>query len=179
MTETEAYEQYKKTSDDALDEASKIKITISGEGAAYQRQYIADTVAKVSSALERLNDLSMQLTKIALQTRRIQMHYNTQLKKVKAETLASADYAALPVMQREQHLLKAVTEATKSYEAWDYLLQYVTEVKTAIAERSAMIRRLDSDLRLHSKLLEVTSDEIVPHGPSFAGFASQGTEIDF
>lgn len=176
MNEVEARDQYKKIAVDALEEASSIKIDISAEGAAYHRQYISDKVAKISSSLERLNELLMNLTKVSLQARRIQQHYAEIVKFKKINAKVSAEYAECPRDYREKLLSDLLAGDEKELDIWESLYYYITEVKTAIADKAATIRRIDSDLRLQQKLLEVSSDEVPMKTAAFRGLATE--EID-
>ena len=62
-------------------------------------------------------------------------------------------------------------------ERWMQLKRAVSEVREAVGERAAMIRRLDSDLRLHARLYEVKVAGGALPPPGFKPGSSKGEEV--
>lgn len=60
--------------------------------------------------------------------------------------------------------------------AWRSLKSSLTEVRDALTERDKLVRRTDSDLRLHERLIDRTPSDVVGNSAAWRGSASK--EID-
>lgn len=161
----------------ALDDTMSMSIGLSsGEDADYDLNYISDKLKLVSVYQERLSDLLLKITKIGLevtQTSRAKM----ALAGLKSKQLkASEEYRELPTNEKGHWLANQLLDLEGDAEVWKTLSEVVSEVKKAITERVATVRRLDSDIRLHAKIYEARVAAGATSPSSYTG--NQTDEID-
>lgn len=142
-----------------LDGALGMELKLSGDDGDYSLQFVRQKLALCSTFQERLSDIMMKLTRISIDVTK-QMAASRYLHEAKvAEVKASGPYKDAP-REHKGNLLRANTQEEQNLsDRWITLRRVVSEIKEAIGERAQTMKRLDSDLRLHSRLLEMVPPE--------------------
>jgi hypothetical protein len=175
LSEELAIEQYRKIALEALEKIQGLRVDLSETDSDYHREYIKSRVIAASSAMENLSDLSLSLTKVALVVRRAYRDARSSLRDTRALAMASTEYAAQTLLSREAWLLSYLQKYQERVDRWEFVSHLFEESRASVVERMGTIRRIDSDLRLHQRLLEVGSDDV----PRTGGYVQSGTqEID-
>lgn len=159
-----------------LDDAMEMKLELSDDDSDYDLHFIGKKLAVCSTYQERLSDIALHLTKIAIEVTRYAAAA-TSLRNLKSTQLkASEAYSEQPRGERAEWLQNQLREVSEQAETWGQLRTAVSQVKEAVADRAGTMKRLDSSLRLHSKLLE---SKIAAGATSPYGFTGGSTdEID-
>lgn len=139
-----------------LDTATGMQLGLSEEDSDYTLDFLKKKLAMCSYYTERLSDIMMELTKISLEATRISSSKNNLLSLKHNELKASSTYSEQPRDKKTSWLESQLGTYRGEAERWNMLRRVVSEVKDAVGERGQTMKRLDSDLRLHSKLLEMT-----------------------
>jgi len=159
----------------ALDTALGMKLDLK-EDPDYDLRYITEKLAKVSSFQERLSDIQIRMTQFSLVVTTKSSNTTALLKTKEAILKASPEYGQKKVPLRSSWIRERTEGLRQEASTWQDLRRMVSEVKDAIGERASTFRRLDSDLRLHTKLYEARVASGATGGPGFGG--SEGREFD-
>jgi len=137
-------------------------------------------VAKCSTYQERISDVMMKLTKVSIEVQKVAHGKKLELLFKTNELKDSKEYKELPRNDKTAWLQVQLSKTQDEAESWNSLKRVVSEVKEAVGERAQTLKRLDSDLRLHTKLLEMSNEEGrgASSPASFTGSASEGVDID-
>lgn len=138
-----------------LDAALSKEIKLSEDDSVYDFDYIRQKLAKLSEAMEWLSDRSIELTKISLEVSRQKSEYNTLLRITTLEYKHSPVYEALSRSERPDWLESKLQDVLKSGEEWSLTAKFLDEVRGVLGDRVQLMKRLDSDLRLQQKLIDV------------------------
>lgn len=114
-----------------------VEVNLSADDTQYDLQYISEKLTKCASAMESVGDLQMKLAQLELATIRV-----TALAKATAQGMKHDESEA------SDSLRKQVRE-------WDTSEQIVKKVRESMDGKMQLIRRLDSDVRQHQKMLEL------------------------
>lgn len=135
--------------------AGELTIDLSENEEDYDLPYIAAQLAKCSSYGERLADMLAALTQVKIEVLREADRAMNALEIAEAEAEISEIYADYkPASKRAAHIRLAVRTEVDEKRAWKGLDATLREVREDVSRRAEMIRRLDSDLRLHQKIIE-------------------------
>lgn len=134
----QAANQAKQLACQLLDEAIALSVGLSDDESVYDLIYIGQRLAQCSSYMEKLSDMQLKLTKLTVQVLEKLFAGRGMLRCAEVQSTGPADRALL-----EQSVL-----------IWESTARVVKEVKEAVESKAAMVKRLDSDIRLHQKLLE-------------------------
>lgn len=138
----------------SLDFAAAMELGLSEDDADYDLQFIASKLAKCSTFLEKLADLQIYLTKISIEVAR-KADRTAILAKLKEIGLKDSDeFQELERARKSPWLENQLRDLKEEAQRWLQLRRLVLEVKEAVGDRVGTMKRLDSDLRLHTKLLE-------------------------
>lgn len=137
-----------------LENAANLRLNLEEDEVIYDLTYIRHKLAQCSSYIEQLSDAQMQLTRISLEVTKTAAGHHGLLDLEGKKFKASPEYAAQPVAAKGHWLDNQLTSLRSEAERWSGLRRVVSEVKEAVGERTQTMKRLDSDLRLHSKLYE-------------------------
>jgi len=137
-----------------LDDATAMEVRMSEDDSHYDLNFISAKLALVSTYLERLSDIQMKLTRHSLEIIRVARANKALLAMKEKELKASDEYAETPVHQKGFWLANQLQDLTQASENWQGLVFVVSEIKTVVNERAGTMKRLDSDIRLHSRLYE-------------------------
>jgi hypothetical protein len=161
--------------DDAL--GMEVKLSDSPE-IEYDLNYISEKLKRISVFQERLSDIQMKITKITLEVTQQLRAKRSLITLHQKEYRASTEYRNMPVADKTLWLANQLQEETEDVERWELLSKMVSEIKEAVGDRAGTIKRLDSDIRLHSKLYEarVHAGATSPH--SFTGNSTRNVDID-
>lgn len=165
-----------------LDDAIAMELKLTEDENDYSLHFVREKLAKCGTYLERLSDLQMKLTKLSIDVTKkqaaVQGLYHSRL----IEVRGSEVYRNAPRHAKADLLTEGCLGAHVECESWMALKRMVSEVKEAIGDRAQTMKRLDSDLRLHSKLLEMVPHEGrgATHPSSYTGPRQTGRddEID-
>jgi len=137
-----------------LDGVLAKKVDLAQEENAYDISYLRTKLVTLSTMQESLSDTSLQLTQQHLNV--LQASTNAAaLRRLREATLKeSQQYVDLPRGEKTAWLEKEMAVYRDKDEAWRQTLVVSDEVRNAVAERTQTMKRLDSALRLHQKLLE-------------------------
>lgn len=142
-----------------LDDGSSMTLGLTTEDSDYNIDFVRQKLALCSTYLERLSDISMKLTRISVEVTRAARGVSQTLKIRMNQLKATDGYREQSREQKTPWLLSATRGEQEAAERWNGLRSVVSEVKDAIGERAQTMKRLDSDLRLHSKLIELAPQE--------------------
>ena len=145
----------------ALEAAMVLELKLSEDESSYTPQYVAAKLARVSRIQEQLSDSQMMLTKISLETTRQTTELGILYHRQQSELKASETYKTTSRDQKTAWVENQLQAAHQTLKEWQHTHEVVSEVRTAVAERMKVMNRLDSDLRLHHRLLE---GRHTPHG---------------
>lgn len=159
-----------------LDDAMAMELGLSSEDSDYDYHFIREKLAKVSSYQEKLSDIMMRLSKISLVATKQALTSKTLVQLSEKRLKASDEYQNLHVASKGGWLADQLLKEEEAALRWQQLKSLVSEVKEAVTERAGTMKRLDSDLRLHVKLLEVGGASGATSPTSYTG--SKATDLD-
>lgn len=136
-------------------DATAMRLDLSSDDAQYGINYISSKLALCSSYLERLSDIEMKLIQTKLQVSNRVSAYKGLLDIAEREVRGSDEYVNQSRDVKGQWLAEKVKTQRKDLEDWMYVNRVVCEVREAVVGRIQNMKRLDSDIRLHQKLLEL------------------------
>lgn len=161
-----------------LDQAMAMQVGLSDDDSEYDLNYISDKLKRVSVYQERLSDIMMKLTRISLEVTKVsrstQGLVNIKLRELKA----TDDYRDTPLNEKALWTANQLGDTEKEAEAWRVLSKMVSEVKEAVAERAGTMKRLDSDIRLHTKIYEAKVAAGATSPASYTGTSTEEVDID-
>jgi len=164
-----------------LDHALETNLNMVEDEDAYDIPYISKKLAQVGVFQERLSDIMMKLTKYSIEITR-QSSNSKSLLDLAEQTYRDSDtYKHLPRDEKTNWLQSQLNKDRELNERWAVLKRIVSEVKDAVTERAQTMKRLDSDLRLHSKLYESKGHTKATGGSSptaYTGNAQGDMSID-
>lgn len=138
-----------------LEFVESLKIGLSDDSSVYQKEFIQQRLAKCSHAQEQVSDRMMQLTRISIEVLKVLGAKEASLRNLTYQLKASAKYEDQPREKKTAWLMQQLQSTQNEVDRWTSLKRVVSEVKEAVSGRGQDLKRLDSDLRLHAKLLEV------------------------
>lgn len=160
-----------------LNDASEMQIGLSEDDADYDLNFISSKLALVSVYQERLSDIQMKITRITIEVRRVGSQTHSLHKLKERQLKGSDEYDNTPRSEKTLWLDNQLTEVREAAEEWRIMGQLVSEVKEAVGERAGTIKRLDSDLRLHTKIFEAKVAAGATSPTSFTGSSIEGLDI--
>jgi hypothetical protein len=160
-----------------LDNAMKMALSLSDDDAVYDLNYISEKLAQVGVYHERLSDIQMTLTKISLRVIKNHFAASARCRVRDREVRALEEYADLPTNEKGMFIEVKTKVARDEAEGWANLNRIVREIKDAVSERVAVMRRLDSDLRLHAKIFEQRSHAGATSAASYKGNSTKEMDI--
>jgi len=161
-----------------LNDAMEMKLGLSEDDSQYNLMFIRERVAKCSAYQEKISDVMMKLTRVSIEVQKV-CHGKKLGLIFKTNELKDGDiYKNLPRDEKTAWLRLQLMETQDETESWLTLRRVVSEVKEAVSERASTLRRLDSDLRLHTKLLEMTKEEGLGASSPNAFTGSKSPELD-
>lgn len=137
-----------------LEDAANMNLNLSDDDSDYGIAYIAKKLALCGTYMERLSDIEMKLVKIKLAVSKQLASMRVLLRIQEDERKASAEYVEVAREARSHWLQTSLQELRQANEDWTYLNRVVCDVREAVVRRIQDVKRLDSDIRLHQKLLE-------------------------
>lgn len=143
-----------------LDVTMMMELQLSENEVDYDLPYICQKLAQCSVFMERLSDAHMKLTQISVGTKNKLYRAQGLLKIGKKDAEMNGDY---------EKLMKLEVDVAE----WNHARRMVEEVRDAVKDRAQLMKRLDSDIRLHQRLLE----DKVKAGAS-TGIGYQGKTAD-
>jgi hypothetical protein len=157
----------------SLDEALGMELGLSEDDSDYDLNFITSKLAKVSVYQEKLSDMMLRLTRVGLEINRVATTKASALKFRDSKLRNTTEYKNTPSALRGEWLSNQLDDARKDSEQWTLLKSAVSSVKDAVAERASTMKRLDSDLRLQTRLLEA---RIAAGASSPYSFPGNGTD---
>lgn len=155
-----------------------MKLDLSEDESVYNLTYIANKVAKCARYQERLSDMVMELTKIQIPLTQLLADAHASLRR-KTEELKSSEEYENQARSDKTNWLSNQLEADRDTEIkWSALKTAVSQVKEAVVDRASTMKRLDSDLRLQSKLYEQKVAAGAAPPPTFRGDKDEGLELN-
>lgn len=137
-----------------LEDTMSTNLGLSSNDADYHLEYIAQKVSLNCANMERLSDISLKLTQLGIEITRMAVGKKALAAMKRKEFKASPEYAAADRNAKADWLENQLAVIQEEERTWITLQHVVSQIKEAVAERSGTFKRLDSDLRLHAKLLE-------------------------
>lgn len=149
-----------------LDKAAEMRLGLSLEESEYDISYIAEKLIQCSRMLEKLSDYALELTRVAIHVNQRALTEQALLDLQETQIKASQEYENEPRNSKKAWLREQLQEKEETARRWMDLKRAVSEVRGAVEERTQTMKRLDSDLRLHSKLFEakVATGALPPPG---------------
>jgi len=163
-----------------LDDAMKMVVGLSEDDSQYNLMFIREKVAKCATYQEKISDVMMKLTRVSIEVQRVAAGKKLGLLQKKNTLKGSEEYKAQLREDKAAWYQEQIGADEEAAEEWNTLKRVVSEVKEAVSERAQTLKRIDSDLRLHTKLLEMSNEEgrgaSSPH--SYTGSNSPEMDID-
>lgn len=142
-------------------------LNLSEDDSLYDLNFIAEKLARCSTYMERLSGIEMKLTKISIVVLTQYSVNKNEFKRREQEIRTSDEYREMDRGEKAAWLSNRLAEVGKLSNRWSLTQQVVSEIKGAVSGKVSMMKRLDSDLRLHSKIYEAKVAAGAA-GPSFA-----------
>lgn len=161
-----------------LDEALNMRLELDEDESVYNITYISNKVAKCARFQERLSDMTMELTKIQIPLSQLIAGEHARLRRKTEELKASAEYENEPRSNKTAWLSNQLEADRDTEIRWSALKTAVSQVKEAVVDRASTMKRLDSDLRLQSKLYEQKVAAGATPPPTFNGDKDEGLDLD-
>lgn len=161
-----------------LDLATGMKVGLSEDDSDYDLNFISEKLAKISVYQERLSDIQMQLTRYTMEIRRVGSQKASLHRLKERELKGSDEYEQLSRSEKSLWLGTQLEEFREAAEEWKMLGTLVSEVKEAVGERAGTIKRLDSDIRLHTKIYEAKVAAGATSPTSYKGSSTEELDID-
>lgn len=161
-----------------LEDATSMQVGLADDDSEYDLNYISDKLKKISVYQERLSDIQMKLTRMSLEV--IKMARATQgvLNLRERELKATDEYRDTPLNEKALWTANRLGEVGKEAETWRALSKMVSEIKDAVAERAGTMKRLDSDIRLHTRIYEARVAAGATSPASYTGHSTTEVDID-
>ncbi len=137
-----------------LDKISDLKLGLSADDSKYDLVFVGEKLAICSYAQEMVSDGMMQLTRVSIEVMKVSHARANDLRLKELRVKGSTEYEVQPRDQKTLWLQNQLEPLREVVETWNGVRRLVSEVKEAISQRAQDLKRLDSDLRLHSKLLD-------------------------
>jgi hypothetical protein len=137
-------------------EVGCMEIDLSDDTSFYTADYIREKLARVSSLCERIADIQCEIIPLKLLSRAAFETLKVDLTYEKAKFKASEEYEIISRDKREFWLVGKVSTISKLYNEWYDTVSEAKIVIDAIKEKGSAYKRIDSDLRLHAKILSST-----------------------
>lgn len=137
-----------------LDRVMTMEVCISEMDVDYTLEYIAEKLALVTAYCERLSSHSTLLSRHSIPIIRASKSAKALIRIKNAQFMNSTEYRS-KLRGRQKPWLEA--QLIPYYQAsnnWDVLEKSVAIVQDAIAEKMSTFRKIDSALRLHTKIFE-------------------------
>lgn len=138
-----------------MEAAGRLTIQLSENEEDYDLRYLATQLAKCSSYGERLAAMLARLTQMKIVVLREVDRATNALEIREAEVqLDPKTDDVKPMAKRDAHIRLRTLGPREEKRIWKGLDAVLREVREDVSRRAELIRRLDSDLRLHQKLIE-------------------------
>lgn len=161
---------------EALDQALAMELGLSEDDSDYDLNFITQKLAQVSVYQEKLSDMMLRLTRVHLEVNRVATTKASALNFKQYSIKGTPEYSTVPRAERSEWLSNQLETDRLASERWTILRTAVSSVKDAVAERASTMKRLDSDLRLQTRLLEA---RVAAGASSPYSFPGNGTdEVD-
>lgn len=160
-----------------LDELEKYTVGLSPDDSVYTLNYIAEKLALVGAFQEQIGEQSIKLSRLQIFSKTSLEHARGKFRTKERLMKGSAEYIEEPRESKTNWLERQLLKEREELELWSSVFIVVSEVKEAIADRQNTLRRIDSDLRLHTSLLEQRVRQGSLPTPSLKG-ESGGGDID-
>lgn len=161
-----------------LDEATDMRLDLDEDESVYNLTYISNRIAKCARFQERLSDLSLELTRIQLPLTQLAAQATNRTRLKLDELKASDDYANEPRASKTAWLSNQMESQREEEQKWSTLKTAVSQVKEAVVDRASTMKRLDSDLRLQSRLYEQKVAAGATPPPTYNGDKDEGLDLD-
>lgn len=136
-----------------LEDATSLRIGLDEEDSEFDLEFITTKLRKIAIYHERISDLGMQVSKISIEVRNGLTAAVNIARHKEAEYRANG-YLAEPRDDRRNWLEDKLAPFETDKNLWKGLVAVVSEVKVAVESKAGTLKRLDSDLRLHVKIIE-------------------------
>lgn len=166
--------------EEKLDEVSVLALHLSEDDSAYGLVYIGEKLTLCSAYLEQIGDVSMSVSKIALEIAKQLSSKRSLLALKEREFKSEPVYVGGDRNDRVVWLQKKLQVFRIELEEWELTHLYLSEIRGAINDRIQLFKRLDSDIRLQHKLLEskVLAGVMPPDGTRGKGSTSGIEELE-
>lgn len=157
-----------------LDSAMEFSLDLSADDSVYGLVYIGEKLAKCTSYLERLGDISINLSKISLEVTRQVSEHRSLVNVKERQFRDDPNYKNGDRATKGSWLTGKLEVYRIELEDWELTLSYLREIREAVNDRIQLFKRLDSDIRLHHKLVEAK----IGVGATGSGLGGEGNGGD-
>lgn len=148
-------EQIQTEAVELMSAASELTIGLSQNEEAYDLPYIAKQLSKCSTYGERLADMMARLAQLRVSTMQQVDRAANLLEQAKAEREISPEGQGFkPASARLSWVRIQTAPETDTWKTWKTTEMVVREAKEDVGRRAETVKRLDSDLRLHQRIIE-------------------------
>jgi hypothetical protein len=145
---------------DLMEAAAKMTLRMSDEAEVYTYDYLAGILRKCSIYAEDLGDKLAALArlKVKLMLKLQQAQNALEVEKLELEDEAIAELGVKAVTARDRYVRRKLAENPRSgaavVDGWKLADRVLVEAKTEISRRADIVKRIDSDVRLHQRMIE-------------------------
>lgn len=136
------------------DEALGMALRLSPSDSAYDLVYVGEKLALVASYMERLSDMQMRHTKIALAVQQAMSDVKSLRGLTERKMKASEEYAELALAQKGHWIDEQVQSLQEEIDVWSDVHRTVSEVRRGVLNRMEDMKRLESSIRLQKSIIE-------------------------
>lgn len=171
-------DQLEKTVLGYLDDAMGMRLGLTEDDSDYDLSFICTKLALCSTYLERLSDIQLKLSKITIEVTRTAAETQSLYRLKEVEVKASDSYRNQSRDQKTSWLMAKLKGERETADQWSTIKKVVSEIKDAVGERALMMKRLDSDIRLHSKLYDARVAAGATSPNSYTGSNTDEIDLD-
>jgi len=135
-------------------EAVAMNLALPPEASAYDLEFINEKLAKVGSYMSTLSNMLARHSVINLEVAEVEVNLKNLPREKERELKASPDYDSLPLNQKANWIDRELKSVREENAFWFTLSRTVSEVRRTVLGRMDDMKRLESTIRLQSKILE-------------------------
>lgn len=146
-------EEIQKHALELMEAAGVLTIQLSENEEDYDLRYLQTQLAKCSSYGERLADMMARMAQLKVLVLQGESRASNLFEDAQLEAEISTSENLKPVARRNAIVKRHSLEEKREFQRWKILELVVREARDEVCRRSDIVKRLDSDLRLHEKIL--------------------------
>lgn len=136
-----------------MEKSATLVLGLSEQEADYDLSYLQGKLAKCSAFQERLAEMVTRITQLQVPVLQMRDAAEAQVEAAEAEVI-DAGLKDVPASLRVRYVKGKTAEPRSVFQQWSTTAEVLRAAKRAIEQRADTMKRLDSDIRLHERILE-------------------------